>query len=42
MSVLARDQTVLLWACLVEQSYNFDSDEILWVLYSQALMQSFL
>ena len=42
LHVLVREKTVYFQACSVEGNYNFDSDEILWLLDSQALMQSFL
>ena len=42
LHVLVREKTVFLCACSVDGNYNLDSDEILWLLDSQTLMQSFL
>ena len=42
LHVLVREKTTYLWACSVDGNYNLDSDKILWLLDSQALMQSFL
>ena len=42
LHVLVREKTAYLRACSVDGNYNLDSDEILWLLDNQDLMQSFL
>ena len=42
LHVLVRENTLCLWAYIVNEIYNLDSDEILWLLDRQTLMQSFL